>query len=91
MAISLNTLNGTFTTGAAETTKVIEVGSTPASIFITKGDGTLLAGYVSGVTVASIKGTFTATFTVGVTAAGTYGVTIGGLANSTAYNYVITK
>jgi hypothetical protein len=86
-----NTLNGTFTTGAAETTKVIDTGSKPYQINLVNNAGTLMASYVDGITVASIKGTFAATFTVGVNANGLYGVTIGGLANSTAYTYVIIK
>jgi hypothetical protein len=86
-----NTLNGTFTTGAAETTKVIDTGSKPYRIDLVKNDGSLLASYVDGVTLQSVKGTFTATFTVGVSATGLYGVTFGGLANSTAYTYVIIK
>ena len=50
-----------------------------------------MAEYAAGVTLQSIKGTFTATFTVGVDANGLYGVTFGGLANATQYNYVIVK
>ena len=86
-----NTLNGTFTTGAAETTKVIDTGSKPYQIFLVKNDGSLMASYIDGITVASLKGVFAATFTVGVNANGLYGVTFGGLANSTAYTYVIIK
>ena len=86
-----NTLTGTFTTGAAATTAVVDCGSTPYAIKLVKNDGSLMAEYVAGVTVASVKGTFAATFTVGLDANGLYGVTFGGLANSTAYSYVIIK
>ena len=86
-----NTLTGTFTTGAAATTAVVDCGSTPYQINLVKHDGSLMASYVNGVTVQSIKGIFAATFTVGVNANGLYGVTFGGLANSTQYDYVIIK
>lgn len=86
-----NTLTGTFTTGASATTAVVDCGSTPYQINLVKHDGSLMASYIAGVTVASIKGTFAATFTVGVDANGLYGVTFGGLANSTQYDYVIIK
>jgi len=92
-------ITGTFTTGAAETTKVLNLGYTPAQVTLVKADGSLMAEYVAGVTVASVKGTFAATFTVGAVDVGSDGIsgndyiglTFGGLANSTAYNYVIVR
>jgi hypothetical protein len=89
--MSLNVMYGSFTTPAATTTQVIDTGATPAQITVCLNDGSLVAMYVAGVTCASVKGTFAATFTVGVDANGLYGVTIGGLTAANTYKYVIVK
>lgn len=90
----MNAITGSVTTGAAETTAVVNVGFTPSLIKLVKSDGSLMAEYVNGVTVASVKGTFAATFTLGVVGSGSTaytGVTFGGLANATTYKYVIVR
>lgn len=87
-------VTGSVTTGASDTTAVVNVGFTPSMIKLVKHDGSLMAEYVNGVTVASVNGTFAATFTIGVVGTGNSaytGVTFGGLANATQYDYVIVR
>lgn len=87
---------GSFTSSG--TSKVLNLGYVPKFIEIAKADGSLVAQYVNGTTIASLKGTFAATFTtsgaIDSDSNGTIdfaGVTIGGLTDATAYVYAVSR
>ena len=74
---------GTFT--ASGTTHVLELGFVPKSLTVTDAAGTVVAGRINTITVASIKGTFAMTIADYTTAF--RGVTLGGLTDTTVYHY----
>ena len=76
-------VSGSFT--ADGTSEVLELGFVPKSLMVTLADGSLVAGRINTVTVASIKGTFA--LTVADYDTNYKGVTLGGLTDTAVYHY----